>query len=545
MATNNNTNISRQAPFLERHVGQLLNSVGGYTDDAGNWVPGLVDQPYEQYSGPRVAGFSGDQLNAFNLARSGVGAYSPYLTGATNAATNAMSDWNNMAGQSAYWTGQGMQATNVNPYLLAGSQQINNTLANYQNNIGQAQDYTTASTGGTDISRYMNPALEAAQGSVNAYMATMPEATAMNRAATGQSDIRSDLNQARGAGSYMSASAGLGSINPYQNQYRQSVMQDNLREMNRQHEIDQDRLDADAAKAGAFGGSRHGLVEAEALRNYQQNRSDMINQMNMEGFQNAQQMREAHRNRQFQAGQGLGGLYQGVGQLNLQGQEARYGRLGDAASRLTQMGQGASNAYQGGASAYGQLGNLALNQQESGYGRMANAGQALGSMAGQGGTFGLNAATGIQGLGQMSADAQNQTYNRYMGGAQNLANLGQAGANLGLDQSRILSGLGGLQQQYNQNDVTLLSQIGAMGQGQRQAQLDTAYNQWLEGQMQPYQRLGYYSDIIHGVPTSQSTITSTSTPQRSMLAQGLGALGQFASTGQQFGWWGNQNQGQK
>lgn len=478
MAINTNTAIQRQAPFLEEHVGSLLDSTAA-----------LIDFPYEDYTGPRVAGFGGDQLNAFNLARAGIGGYTPYLTGATGIVEDAYGGWQNASNLAQYYLNQGAQGTNINPYLSAASGQINQATSDYANMMQPTMGYVQGSAGATDIRPYVDPAMANAYGISQAVSQTNPEAAA-----------------------WMRESGRLGQIHPYMNQYRQNVIQDNLREMNRQHEIDQDRIDADAAKSGAFGGSRHGLVESELARNYQQNRSDMINQFNMEGFQNAQQMREAHRGRQFQTGSGVAGL-----------------------------GTNLANAYGNAANTFNQLGQLGLTQQEQGYNRLANAGSTLGQLANQYGTFGLNAATGTQALGGLSAQTQDASYNRMLQSGQNLGQIGQIGSNIGMDTSRVLSGLGGLQQQYNQGDITMLSQIGAMQQGLQQQELDTAYNQWLENQMEPYQRLGFYSDVLHGVPTSQSTVTMSSTPQRSLLAQGLGALGQYASAGQQFGWWGNNN----
>lgn len=42
----------------------------------------IAAEPYIPYEGPRIAGFSPDQLAAFEATRSGVGQWSPYLTGA-------------------------------------------------------------------------------------------------------------------------------------------------------------------------------------------------------------------------------------------------------------------------------------------------------------------------------------------------------------------------------------------------------------------------------------------------------------------------------
>jgi hypothetical protein len=40
---------------------------------------------------------------------------------------------------------------------------------------------------------------------------------------------------------------------------------------------------------------------------------------------------------------------------------------------------------------------------------------------------------------------------------------------------------------------------------------------------EPYKRLGFYSDILQGVPSSQSTLTTQSVPSPGVLNQLLGA----------------------
>lgn len=50
----------------------------------------LSQQPFPQYTDPRIAGFSADQLNAMQMARAGVGQAQPILGSAVNAAQGAM-----------------------------------------------------------------------------------------------------------------------------------------------------------------------------------------------------------------------------------------------------------------------------------------------------------------------------------------------------------------------------------------------------------------------------------------------------------------------
>ena len=50
-------------------------------------------------------------------------------------------------------------------------------------------------------------------------------------------------------------------------------------------------------------------------------------------------------------------------------------------------------------------------------------------------------------------------------------------------------------------------------------------------QKEPYSRLSFISDILRGVPSAQSTMSISATPQQSPLTQalglGIGALGTY------------------
>ena len=96
------------------------------------------------------------------------------------------------------------------------------------------------------------------------------------------------------------------------------------------------------------------------------------------------------------------------------------------------------------------------------------------------------------------------------------------------------AGLGGLQQQLQQQDVASLLGIGSLQQGQAQALLDAARQGDLQQAYEPFQRLGFFSDILRGVPTASQTVTSTTAPTPSLLSQiggvaatGLGLAGQL------------------
>jgi hypothetical protein len=117
-------------------------------------------------------------------------------------------------------------------------------------------------------------------------------------------------------------------VNQYMNPYQEAVTQNAMKEMQRQAAIQQQGVSAQASKAGAFGGSRFGVQQAELGRNladvqgskilqdYSQNYSQAQTAA-MNAFQNQQARTQAAGQMMLGAGQGLAGLgtnYSNLGQ---------------------------------------------------------------------------------------------------------------------------------------------------------------------------------------------------------------------------------------
>ena len=123
------------------------------------------------------------------------------------------------------------------------------------------------------------------------------------------------------------AAAGLNSLlgsqgyQQFQSPYQQQVIDTSLAEFDRNAAVQQTGLRDSSIQAGAYGGGREGIMQAEAMRNNQLNRGQLQAGLQQEGFQNAQAQALA----QAQAQQGLG-TYQaqlGAGQRQInQGQLA-------------------------------------------------------------------------------------------------------------------------------------------------------------------------------------------------------------------------------
>jgi hypothetical protein len=131
--------------------------------------------------------------------------------------------------------------------------------------------------------------------------------------------------------------------------------------------------------------------------------------------------------------------------------------------------------------------------------------------------------------------AYNQAMQQYNTQNQLNAQQQQFGAGLGLQGLQTaLSGAQGLgqlgQQQYQQNMGinALQNQYGLQQQAQMQKDIDTKYQDYLNYQNYPYKQLGFMSDIIRGVPLTQTGSSVYQAPPstaQTIASLGLGAAG--------------------
>ena len=147
------------------------------------------------------------------------------------------------------------------------------------------------------------------------------------------------LSQAQTAAQGMQGLFAPSDLSAYTNPYQQAVIDETMKELNRQGAIQQSQLAADAVQGGAFGGSRFGVQEAELGRNLQDVRARTLAQLNqqnyMQALQSAQDAFEAQQTRAGQASQLLTGVGGMVGQLGQQ--EAAIGGQQLGAAELAQQ----------------------------------------------------------------------------------------------------------------------------------------------------------------------------------------------------------------
>ena len=188
-------------------------------------------------------------------------------------------------------------------------------------------------------------------------------------------------------------------ISTFMNPYQQNVTQAALAELDRQAEMQGQRTAAQAVGAGAFGGSRFGVREAEESRNLAQVKSQRIFEDLSRNFLQAQQAQQR--------------TAQQLGQLGVQTLQAGQAQVG-----------------------------------------LGEAGQRLG----------------------------------------------------GVDINRLLS-VGGVQQQQQQNEI------------------EAARRTELARQQEPFRRVGFASDVLRGVPSSQVQYTQQPAPSLFQQVAGLGIAG--------------------
>ena len=158
---------------------------------------------------------------------------------------------------------------------------------------------------------------------------------------------------------------------------------------------------------------------------------------------------------------------------------------------------------------------------ESQFDKMANQANL---QASQSGAFGSE-REGIQRaeLGRQRAETKGQAQAQNYQQAQQ-----QAQAQFSDQMSRLqqsaqgLGALGAQQQALQQGDIASAMSAGSVQQQQGQQIADAQYRQKLQQLYEPYQRLGFVSDIYQGMPSSGMSTTMGTSPMVNPLAQAVG-----------------------
>ena len=134
-----------------------------------------------------------------------------------------------------------------------------------------------------------------------------------------------------------------------------------------------------------------------------------------------------------------------------------------------------------------------------------------------------------QGAAERELARQTQLGQGIAGLSSQQAGLAGERGQLGLRQAALGETIQGL----GQRDVEGAFKIGSLLQAQDQAKLEADRQSNLSQMFEPYQRLGFLSDIYSKTPTTQQTITQSTSPSVSPFQQylGLGIAGLSAGAG--------------
>jgi hypothetical protein len=282
-----------------------------------------------------------------------------------------------------------------------------------------------------------------------------------------------------------------GTYQAYMSPYQEAVTDVQLQGLQRQADIAAQGRKAAAARAGAYGGSRQAIENAEANRAL----ATQMDAVRAQGLQQAYQQAQANINQRAQLGlQGLQGAQAGLGTA-LQGGQLGLSGIGTAMQGQQAGLQGLSTANQ----LYG------TGIQGAGMGLQGVNAQLAGTAQGmQGAQVGLQGVSGAQaGYGLANQAASNL-------------------ANIGTQQLAGQTGILGLQ-----------NQIGGQQQAQQQQIINQAIQNYAQAQEAPMAKLNQYNALIRGYAIPGTT-TSQYQAQPTLANQitgfgtaGIGALGLY------------------
>ena len=570
MSTTTQTQIIREAEEIEDYKLKLL--------EEAEKLAYNINRPTLSSTLPtyQVAGFTPAQQTALDAARTqGIGAFQPYMTDADTAfgsaydTTEEAADILRGADTRDQFLGARTalgQASGATGNITSGIGQIGQGLgyldlaaqraaaSDTTDQFGAARQDIGAGLGALATGQNMaalssqaelRPATAAIAQGIGGL--TQAQQLALGSGAADFSGSQALLQQAAGPGlggatqGYNPATASA-----FMDPYRQQVIDETMRQMDRQGAIAGQGLAAQAVKSGAFGGEREGVQRAEMQRNLLDQKSGAIANLLSQGYGQSQaqamQAFEQEQARRMQAAGQLANIGQTVGsqaaqqaQLgqaaaglygNLAQNQAAVGQgLGQLGVQQAQLGQGAANIFSQAAQQYGNLAsqggalagqeasinqniaNLMMQQSQARnqaaqtaagiYGQQAQQyqglGQGIGQLAGQ--EFGIGQQT-AQGLGQMAGQ------------------FGQLGVQAGA--------LGQTAQAMQQGDINFLYNTGQAQQALDQQKLDATRANSLQTVYAPYQQAAFLSDIYKGAPSSQMSTTIASQPTASPFQQAVG-----------------------
>ena len=441
---------------------------GGKTQTVENKIPAYIesnhefniglandisDNPYTKYEGPQIAGLSPEQAAALYNLKQNQGSWRDGMSAAADTAKNALS-----------FKSDNVHAQNIDP-----------------NTMDAALIYPGA------------------VGDVGAHAVNRADISNVGAHAINRSDVR---NVAAGALTDMD-------LRGYMNPYMGAVADATRADIERTGALSDQALRARYAAAGAFGGTRQAVAQAEGARNTAEVVAKTLGDLRSSGYAQAVGSATADLNRRFAADQSNQQVDFSVAGANQTA--AQKADLANQQADIT-ISQGNQTAAQNADTANQRM----AYQIQSGNAGMLNSARQF------------NAAT--------ENEMKNANANRGMQAEQLNQQAGMSAAALRLDAGKILAGLTQQTTQAAEKDAQTLWNVGAQDQATRQQDMDLQAAEWADRQKYPIDMLGLRQSVLTGAPYS------TSTTQPVYKNAGAGALAGAISGGKlasQLGFTGN------
>jgi len=459
--------ITRTESQMDPITQQLLFGLGGQ----GGFIPGAMraaertffdEQGRARVIPQEIAGFSPDQMRAFQMARQVGGIQTPYLQEA----------------QRQYGMGIGALGESQKQALMAQRR----ALADIQSGAATEEQLREAGLG--DILGATEEARRRALGAETELRGALGGIEGIQRGAAGAfgRELGDIAGMVRGSTGAFDPRTG---IQAYMDPFEEQVVQQTISDvMERGAQQDIAARAGDIARGGesAFG-SRARLGAAERQRALGRGLGEAIGALRSGGFQQAQQRAMGEFARQQEQQRAAAGQLGNIAGSQLAAQTGLAGQLGEAARQRYAAGTGAGETILGlgqvGAGAQMGAGQAALGTAQ----QLAGAQQALGGLYGQLGAQQLGARAGYGGF---------------------------------------LSGLGQQAQAGQLAGIQALSGAGAMQQQQQQAILDAQRQAALQAQAAPLAQYQALMPFISMAPTGTTQISTQFAPPPSPLQAGIG-----------------------
>ena len=543
-----------------------------YFENIMNRAQALSYDQYVPYQNERTAYFTPGQLQTQQevMGMQDPSQFYDASNIAYNAANRAMNVGNYQPGQ---FGAQMTNVQNVNAPYLSGFRDVNAPDLSYVQDVIAPELLGFRDVNAERVaSRDINAAQSYYRPELRDILAAAPERVSTDRLAAAQLGGPREFT-AETAQQYMSP-------------YMQNVVDVQKREALRDAQIGQLGQNLAAARQGTFGGARQALLTGERERGLRTQLGDIQATGSQKAFEQAQQQFERDRAAQIQVGlanltneqqarvlsesnrlqsmgmnqdaalktalanqqsqlstQQLGtqtGLQTALANLTNQQQaqvQSEANRLQaqgmnqDAALKTAlanQQSQLSTQQLQTQTGLQTALANL-TNQQQARVQNAANKLQAQGMSAENALRAALaNQQAGLT-VGQQNLQAKLQAQQMGEQSRQFGANLGLQGLQQAMAGAQTLGGLGSAQQEAQLRRLGAQGQVGAEQRAYQQQLLDQAYGDFLRQRDYPLEQLGYFSNLMRGVPVGlSSTQTAYQAPPSAasqLAGAGIGALG--------------------